>query len=114
MFYKFVEKRKVIDNLFELLDSYSLTKKQAKKFIEVVKRMDKTDLQKERFIKMYNLEFTYETKPKYSSIAKEYNCSSSAIRSSMNGMRGALYRISSEDIDVIKEIVKEHQEENTT
>lgn len=112
--YKFEYKRNVIDAVFELLESCSLTKEQAKRFIEVVKGTYKTDLQKERFIKIYNLEFEYEGKPKYSTIAKEYNCSSSAIRSSVIGVHGALYRSTDENIDIVKEILKEHQKENTT
>lgn len=114
MLYKFEEKRKIVDAFFEILKNYSLTQKQANKFIEIIQRMNKTDLQKERFIKIYNLKFAYKKKPTHSSIAKEYNCSASAIRSSTNGMLGALYRIPSEDITILKEIVKEHQKENIT
>lgn len=106
--YKFDEKREIVNDFFELLEKHLLTKEQAKKFIEILKRMNKTDLQKERFIKLFNLEFTYKEKPTHSSIAKEYGCSSSAIRSSTNGMHGALYRIPSEDITILKEIVEKN------
>lgn len=113
MLYKFEEKREIVNTFFELLKNYSLSQKQAQNFIEVIQRMNKTNLQKERFIKLYNLEFAYKKRPTISSIAKEYNCSSSAIRSSTSGMIGALYRIPSEDITILKKIINEHKIQNT-
>lgn len=73
---------------------------------DIVKRLKgKTELQKTRFYMYYSLGPNVNEKNSMSKIARYYGCSDSAIRDSIQSIGHALYRISDNEMMILKKIV---------
>lgn len=103
------------DNSFDIVDLFfiklktGLISNEKKKILYdlVISLNDRTDLQKERFIIVYNLKSNLEIKYNYTSLAKEQNCSCSAIRSSISRIRSALVNLKDERKEIFSKLVNE-------
>lgn len=106
----FREKQHIRDKLITFLEGQTLNNVQRKKLFEIIMNMEDATLkQKERFILYYGLGKNKEKIHNFSKIAKLENCCQSNIRQSINKIKSKIIRLSNEDIDVIRKIIKNKQ-----
>ena len=107
---EYEEKRIVIYELLELIKSKEINKYQKESVYDIVMNLpNKTINQKERFIKLYNLNSSLEKQYTLTTLANESKRSTNAIRTSVVSIKSALTRISDNDIMDLKNIIKEHR-----
>ena len=100
------EKREVIYKLLSILKDNNLNKSQKRIVYDIVMNLpNKTINQKERFIKLYNLDSNITEQYTLTTLANESNRSANAIRTSVVSIKAALTRISDEDIMKLKKIL---------
>ena len=111
MFYiKDIEHRtNVVDKILKILKLGILNKKEKQDIFELVKSVDKTDLQKQRFYMVYNIEPNDEEENTYNKASAFYNCSVGAIRSSVMSVVVALYHVSDEKFSILESIYKKYE-----
>lgn len=104
----FTEKQHVRDKLISFLEEKILNDIQKQQLFDIVMNMKETTLlQKERFILYYGLDREKIKIHSCSQIAKIQNCTSSNIRQTINKIKSRFIRLSDEEIDKIREIIKE-------
>ena len=96
----------IIDLFFIKLKKGLISNEKKKDLYDLVISLnDRTDLQKERFIIMYNLKSNLDIKYNFTSLAKEQNCSCSAIRTSIARIRSALVNLKDDRKEIFSNIV---------
>lgn len=106
----FYEKRETAFKIMEILKAGNLNDYQKKQIYDIVMSLgSKTIKQKDRFVKLYNLDPTKNQKYTKASLAREYQCTSSAITSSIISVQGSLFRIPDDKVLILQKIIKECQ-----
>ncbi len=101
------EKQHVRDKLINFLEVEILNDTQRQQLFDIVINMKETTLlQKERFILYYGLDKDKAKIHSCSKIATIQNCTSSNIRQAINKIKSRFIRLSDEEIDQIREIIK--------
>lgn len=108
---RFADKRDLVGALLDFMKVYNISDNHKEIIYNMVLSLSKkTENQKERFIRYYGLkppEFKSET---MTSIARDSNCTPSAVRTSIITIRIALVRhISEDEFHVLEQIYKEYQ-----
>lgn len=94
----------IVKKLIHLLSNDKLNETQKMKLLKAIKSMQiATEIQKDRFILFYGLD---KDRQKYKEIAQKYDCSYTAVRSSILETKNKLSRVENL-MDTIKEIVDE-------
>lgn len=102
-------KRDMVYELLELLKSNKLNNVQRKRIYELVKKMDnRTENQKEKFLRFYNLLEGEKQNYRFCDMAKYYHCSPGNIRYSVNRIRHSLVNSTDETIAIIQNILEEY------
>ena len=97
-----------IDLFFIRLKHNWVSKEKKKKLYELVIGLENaTNLQKERFISVYDLQCVFNRKYNLSHIAKKQNCSSSAVRYSVSRIRNFLVNLQDERKTIFLQIIKD-------
>ena len=106
---EYEEKRVVIYELLELIKSKEIYKYQKESVYDIVMNLpNKTIKQKERFIRLYNLDSNIKQQYTLTTLANESKCTPNAIRTSVVSIKSALARISDENIMILKNIIEEY------
>lgn len=96
-----------VEKLIYLMSNDKLNGTQKEKLLKAIKSMQiATEIQKERFILFYGLS---KKRKNYFEIAQKYDCSYTAVRSSILETKNKLSRVENV-MDIIKEIVSECEE----
>lgn len=104
---KFNERVEIVEKVLALLKSKKLNKKEKNQIYKIVMKINnKTDKQKDRFTKFYDLQPLQKKHYTLSEIAKQYGCTISAINYSIISIRSALFRVSEDEILILKKIVE--------
>lgn len=104
----FDERTDIVYNLLELLRNNCFNDIQKQKICNILNNIqEKTQIQLERFELFYNLQQDNKTY-KLCDLAKKYNCSSGAIRTSIGHIRARLIRIKDVDMYVLKSILNDY------
>ena len=98
------EKVEIVDKTLDIARANQLSNKQKNILFEMINNSDKTEKQKDRFIKYYNLDINQEQIYTYTTLAKEYGCTSSSIKPSFYGIRQFLLK--DENAELLKKIMK--------
>ena len=77
------EKRLIVNTVLELVKNNHLSLEEKERIFNIVIFSKSSDLQKERFIKFYNLDVTHEQRYNYTTLAEFYGCTSYAIKQSL-------------------------------
>ncbi len=103
----FDERSNIVYQLITIAEKRLLNDYQKQEVCNIVNRLEnKTTTQAERFILLYNLKLG-EKEYRQCDLAKKYNCSSNAIRLSVNRIRSKLISTKDEDLLTLKQIVNE-------
>lgn len=103
----FKEKQYVRDKLILFLEKKTLNDIQKQNLFNIIMNMENTTImQKERFILYYGLDQKEEKVHSISKIAKLQSCSESNIRQTINKVKSKIPRLTDEEIDIIREIIK--------
>lgn len=103
----------MVYELLELLKANKLNGIQKKKIYELVKNLgDKTEKQKERFFRFYNLLENENRNYRLCDMAKYYNCSTTNIRHLIGRIRNGLINTTEENIAIIEDILREYHDKN--
>lgn len=100
-------KRDIITRVLELAKNNQLSLKYKCMLFDMIKNSNRTEKQKERFIKFYNLDITKDQNYTLTTLAKEYGCKSSAIRFSLFSVITYTLLNNDENIKVLQAIWKE-------
>ena len=104
---KFNERVEIVERVIDLLKHNKINQNQKEQVYNIVMNINnKTDKQKDRFTKFYNLQSLQEKHYTLSEIAKQYGCSISAINYSIISIRAALFRVSEDEILILQKIAK--------
>lgn len=104
---KFNERVEIVERVIDLLKHNKINQNQKEQVYNIVMNINnKTDKQKDRFTKFYNLQPLQEKHYTLSEIAKQYGCSISAINYSIISIRAALFRVSEDEILILQKIAK--------
>ena len=96
-----------INSFFKNLKDGKISEEKKRLLYDLVINLDNaTELQKERFILVYNLQSIPNIKYNISNIARKQNCSPSAVKYSIGRIRNYLINLKSEKKDIFREIVK--------
>lgn len=98
------EKVTIVDKILDIARANQLTNKQRHILFEMINSSDKTEKQKDRFIKFYNLNINQKQIYTYATLAKEYDCTPASIPSSFDGVRRFLLK--DENIEILKKIME--------
>ncbi len=99
------EKVEIVDKILEKARANQLSEKQRKILFEMINNSNKTDKQKSRFTKYYNLDVNQGQQIyNYTTLAKELGCSPSSIPSSCYGVRQFLLK--NENIELLKKLIE--------
>ena len=111
MFYiKDIEHRiNVVDKILKILKLGILNKKEKQEIYELVKSINKTELQKERFYIIYNIGPNENDHNTYNKAASFYNCTTGAVRSSVISVIVALYHLSDNKFSILENIFKKYE-----
>ncbi len=103
----------MVYELLELLKDNKLDDIQKNKVYELVKSLsNRTDNQKERFFRFYNLLEGENHNYRLCDMERYYNCSSGSIRFSVNRIRNGLINTNKENMAIIENILKEYHSKN--
>lgn len=103
-------KRIIVTTILELAQKNKLSINQKQKFYRIIINSDRTNIQKDRFIKYYNLDVNNNESYNYTRLAKEYGRTREAIKQSLESV--IIYTLlKDENIKKFKEILKEILEE---
>lgn len=104
---KFNERVEIVEKILDLLKHNKINRNQKEQIYNIVMNINnKTDKQKDRFTKFYNLQSLQEKHYTLSEIAKQYGCTISAIKYSIISVRAALFRVSEDEILILQKIAK--------
>lgn len=98
------EKVEIVDKILDMARANQLSKEQKKILFEMINNSNKTEKQKDRFIKYYNLDINQEQIYNYTTLARELGCSPSSIPSSCYGVRQFLLK--NENVELLKKILE--------
>lgn len=98
------EKVEIVEKVLEMARKNQLSKKQKRILSEMINNFDKTEKQKDRFIKYYNLDINQEQIYNYITLAKESDCSPSAISNSCWSIRRFLLK--DENAKLLKKVIE--------
>ncbi len=102
------EKRDTAFRIMELIKSGELNESQRKQVYDIIMGLQgRTIQQRERVIKLYNLDITQKQTYTKTSLAKEYQCAVSTITNSVYAVQGSLFRIPDEKVLILQKIIKE-------
>lgn len=105
----FKEKAVIVEKVIDLLKHNKLNQDDKETMYKIVMSIsNKTDKQKDRFTKFYNLQPSQKEHYTLSAIAQQYSCSISAINCSIIAIRAALIRLPENEIMVLKKIADEY------
>lgn len=79
-------KRSIITQILQMAKENQLHIEQKKMLFKMINDSDRTEKQKSRFIKFYNLDITKEQNYTLTTLAKECGCKSAAIRFSLSSV----------------------------
>lgn len=103
----------MVYELLELLKANRLNDIQKSKIYEIVKSLtNRTEKQKERFFRFYNLLDGENQNYRLCDMARYYNCSSSNIRCLINRIRNSLINTSKGNMAIIESILREYHNKN--
>ena len=103
----------MVYELLELLKANKLDDIQKKKIYEIVKSLtNRTEKQKERFFRFYNLLEDENKDYRWCDMARYYNCAPNCIRSSVARIRNSLINTNKENIAIMENILKEYHDKN--
>ena len=103
----FDERSDIVYRLVAIAEKRLLSDSQKKEICNIINRLEqKTTIQVERFILFYNLKVG-EKEYRQCDLARKFNCSSNAIRLSVNRVRSKLISTNDEDLHILKKIVDE-------
>lgn len=106
---EFDKRSNVVYELLELLKANKLNNVQKKQIYELVKSLDnRTENQKEKFFRFYNLLEGENINYRLCDMARYYHCSSSNIRFLVNRIRNSLINTTEENIAAIQNILEEY------
>lgn len=107
------ERMNMVYELLELLKANKLNDIQKKQIYEIVNKLpDRTEKQKERFFRFYNLLDGEKKDYRLCDMARYYNCTPGNIRCSMGRIRNKLINSSQENIVIMKNILEEYHNKN--
>lgn len=110
---KFDEQRDMVYELLELLKDNKLNNSQKRKIYEIVKGFKgRTEKQKERFFRFYNLIEGENKNYRLCDLALLYNCTPSCIRTAIGRIRYNLIYADEESIAIMKDILEEYHNKN--
>jgi len=98
------EKVFILDKVLEMARKNQLSNEQRNILFEIINNSNKTEKQKERFTKYYNLDIKHKQNYNYSTLAKELGCSPSSIPASFYGVRELLKK--DENIELLRKILE--------
>ena len=107
--YKFIEQRDTTDALVELMKDITISNSDKDKIYNTIMMFRNTPKQQDRFVRAFGLKPPNFRKESIQEIAQSYNCSVSAIHSSLLAVQSTLYRIPYEYFLVIKEIYEKYK-----
>lgn len=103
----------MVYELLELLKANRLNDTQKGKIYELVNSLtNRTEKQKERFFRFYNLLDGENQNYRLCDMAKYYNCTPDCIRTSVGRIRNGLINTSEENMAIIENILKEYHSKN--
>lgn len=80
------ERIDIVHNMLDLCRDEKLSINQRKKILEIVINSDRTQKQKERFIKYYYLDVNSKNKYNFAKLGRENSCSGVAIKESLQSV----------------------------
>lgn len=103
----------MVYELLELLKANKLNDIQKSKIYELVKSLtNRTEKQKERFFRFYNLLDGENQNYRLCDMARYYNCTPGCIRSAIARIRNSLINTSEENMAIIEDILREYHNKN--
>lgn len=103
------KRRDMVYELLELLKANKLNDIQKKQIYKLVNSLDnRTENQKDRFFRFYNLLEGETHNYRLCDMARYYHCSSSNIRFLVNRIRNSLINTTEENIAIIQNILEEY------
>ncbi len=99
----------MVYELLDLLKANKLNDIQKNKVYEIVKSLtNRTENQKERFFRFYNLLDGENQNYRLCDMARYYNCSPNCIKTSVNRIRSSLINTNEENKAIIQNILEEY------
>lgn len=103
----------MVYELLELLKANKLNDIQKSKIKELVKSLsNRTEMQKERFFRFYNLIEGENKNYRLCDMARYYNCTPGCVRVSINRIRNSLINTNEENITIMKNILEKYHSKN--
>ena len=110
---EFDKKSEIVYELLELLKKEKLNETQKDKMRNIVNGLtNRTDKQKERFLRLYNLLEDENKNYRLCDLALIYNCNPAGVRFSISRIRNNLINSNEENITIMKDILEEYHNKN--
>lgn len=107
---RFTDKRDIISDLVELMKKIEILNIDKEKIYTIVMNLNsKTDKQKDRFIRFFGLKPNDFKRETLNEIAMSYECTPSAIRSSIISVKITLYRIPEDKFEILNNIYQKYK-----
>ena len=98
----------IVHELLDLIKSDKVDEFQKKRLCDIVIGLNKrTEMQKQRFIMFYKLDVSQIKDYSLTDLAREFNCTPSAIKFSLSAITRTLVNISDDKFQIIKDIYEQ-------